>query len=113
MNCLFCKQEMWTEESGPDLLFYQNKCFSIACMVNNDFPRYICGTDREGNICWQEYASGRFYVKVSDTGTRIYRLLSYLLEDGVETSETLWLNPTNFEATLDKVRGLHYIMWNE
>jgi hypothetical protein len=82
-------------------------------MVNNDFPRYICGTDREGNVCWQEYATGRFYVKVSDKGTRIYKLIACLLEDGIETDEALWLNPINFEATLDKVRGLHYVLWNE
>lgn len=112
MNCLFCQQKMWSEEPGPDLLFHQNKCFSISCMVNNDFPRYICGTDKDGNVCWQEYATGRFYVKVSDSGSSIYQLVSCMLTQGVRAPEALWLNAINFETTLDKVRGLHYILWN-
>jgi hypothetical protein len=104
---------MWVDEPGPDLLFYQNKCFSIKCMVNNDFPRYICGTDKDDNICWQEYAAGQFYVKVSDEGTRVYRLISCMLTEDIKVPEALWLNPTNFDATLDKVQGLHYILWSE
>jgi hypothetical protein len=103
---------MWAEEPGPDLLFYQNKCFSINCMVNNDFPRYICVTDRAGSVCWQEYAAGHFYAKVSDTGTKIYKLVSCMLTEDIHVPETLWLNPINFEATLDRVQGLHYILWN-
>lgn len=113
MNCLFCNQKMWSEEPGPDLLFHQNKCFSIRCMVNNDFPRYICLTDRDGNICSQEYAAGHIYIKVSDTGSRIYRLVSCMLTEDIEVPEPLWINPINLEATLDKVRGLHYILWTE
>lgn len=101
---------MWAEEPGPDLLFHQNKCFSISCMVNNDFPRYICGTDKEGNMCWQEYALGKFYVKVSDSGTRIYELVSCMLNDEVKVPYPLWLNHINSEETLDKLRGLHYIL---
>lgn len=81
-------------------------------MVNNDFPRYICGTDKEGNVCWQEYAADNYYVKVSDQGSRIYVLNSCVLNDEVIWSDSLWINPENLDGTLDRVRGLHYIMWN-
>lgn len=87
-----------------DDLFYDYRCFSIACMVNNDFPRYICGTDFKGNICWQEYALGGFYAKVNDYGTRIYQLHSSMLVDEVKIPKPLWLNSTNSEWLLDKLK---------
>jgi len=113
MKCLFCNQKMWQEEDGPDSLFFEYKCFSIKCMVNNDFPRYICGTDKTGEgFCWQEYATEGFYVKVSSEGSTIYRLISCMLNQGVKVPESLWIDQTNLSETLDKVRGLHYILWN-
>lgn len=105
MNCLFCQQEMSCDKKVNDeSLFYDYRCFSIQCMVNNDFPRYICGTDREGNICWQEYALGNFYAKVSDFGSHIYQLRSAMLVDEVKVSRPFWLNSTNFEQVLDKLK---------
>ena len=106
MNCVFCNKEMWMEEkvSDGDDLFYDYRCFSIACMVNNDFPRYICGTDKEGNICWQEYALGKLYAKVSDFGTRIYALRASMLLDEVKVPKPFWLNSTNSEWLLDKLK---------
>lgn len=113
MNCLFCNQEMWQEEDGPDKLFNEYKCFSIKCMVNNDFPRYICGTSKEDDSpCWQEYAADGFYVKVSSMGTNLYRLVSCMLCQHITVPESLWISADNLERTLDKVRGLHYILWN-
>ena len=104
MNCPFCQLEMWTEERKKLDFFYQYSCNSINCMVNNDFPRYLCGTDKDDNVCWQEYALGDFYVKVSDYGSLIYKLTSCMLEDEVKISRPLWLNPTNFDHTLDKLK---------
>jgi len=107
MNCLFCQQEMHKEPKVPiDDLFYDYRCFSIACMVNNDFPRYICGTDSGGKICWQEYALGGFYAKVSDMGTSIYGLRSAMLVDEVRIDRPLWINSTNLDWTLDKLKLL-------
>lgn len=105
MNCLFCNQEMYTDKkiSGDDI-FNDYRCFSITCMVNNDFPRYICGTDSSDKICWQEYALGNFYAKVSDFGTRIYKLRSSMLMDEVKIARPLWLNSTNSEWLLDKLK---------
>lgn len=121
MNCLFCQQELYSDglrwyfgtQSVEGTERYKYSCSSIACMVHNDFPRYICETDKDGNICWQEYAAGHVYVKVSDAGSKLYRLVSCMLTEDVQVPEALWLNSTNFEATLDKVRGLHYILWSE
>lgn len=113
MNCLFCQQEMWSDkDSKQPLFFIHNSCCSIKCMVNNDFPRYICGTDKEGSVVYQEYAVDNFYVKVSDIGSRIYTLRSCVLDNEVTTPEPLWINAINLQARLDKVKGLHYILWN-
>ncbi len=114
MKCLFCGQDMWTEtqSTGPYMLFADYRCFSIQCMINNDFPRYICLTDKDGNLCSQEYSGHNFYAKVSDQGTTIYRLRSAMLTEDVKVPEALWINPTNFEEALDKLQGLHYVLWN-
>jgi len=104
MNCLFCKQDMNVGERTKLDFFYRYTCYSIECMVNNDFPRYICGTDKEGSVCWQEYALGSFYVKVSDNGCLIYRLESCMLTNEIKIARPLWLNPTNFDHTLDKLK---------
>ncbi len=108
MNCLFCHQELWKDDRKDSGFKYS--CTSIACMVNNDFPRYICEINKEDKMCWQEYALGNFYVKVGDNGTSIYKLVACLLEDEVKVPQPLWLNPINSERTLDKLRGLHYIL---
>jgi hypothetical protein len=103
---------MWLETRTTGDLFYDYRCFSIKCMVNNDFPRYICGTDKEGNVCWQEYAADNYYVKVSDQGSHIYTLRSCILDDETVLSDPLWIDSTNLEDCLDRVKGLHYILWN-
>ena len=103
MNCLFCHQEMW-DDKFTDGLFTRYSCDSIRCMLRNDFPRYICGTDKGGRICWQEYGLGDFYVKVSDYGTRIYKLVAAMLEDEVSISRPMWINPENLDETLDKLK---------
>lgn len=79
-------------------------------MVNNDFPRYLCAVDKQDQLCWEEYALGGFYVKVSSEGSRIFRLTSCLLNKEVMLPESLWLNPTNLGAALDRLAGLHYII---
>ncbi len=110
MNCLFCHQEMWTDECKDSDLLLKYSCTSIACMVNNDFPRYIVGTDKEEKVCWQEYAIGNFYLKVNANETSIYKLIACMLDDEVKVPYPLWLNDINSDRTLDKVRGLHYIL---
>lgn len=113
MKCLFCQQEMWSDESTKQpMLFIQHSCTSIACMVNNDFPRYICGTDKDGMVCWQEYALGDYYVKVSDQGSRIFTLTACVLNEEVKLEEPLWLDSENLDVYLDKIKGWHYILWN-
>lgn len=79
-------------------------------MVNNDFPRYLCGTDRDSRLCWEEYALGGFYVKVSSEGSRLFKLTSCILDDEVMLPEPLWLNPTNLSSALDRLAALHYII---
>ena len=116
MKCLFCQQEMWNDKpttsvdpKRPDF-FIQYTCHSIPCLVNNDFPRYLVGTDQAGSVCWQEYAFDGFYAKVSDYGTRIYKLVSCLLDAEVHTPDALWIDETNYRTILDRLRGLHYIL---
>jgi hypothetical protein len=95
------------EEDGK---FHKYSCRSIACMVNNDFPRYLDVRTYNGKIIEQEYATGSFYAKVFPDQTKIYRLMSCMLVDEVKIEQPLWLNSINFENTLDKVQGLHYIL---
>ena len=82
----------------------------IECMVNNDFPRYVCGTDTLNKLCWEEYALGHLYIKVNDNGTIIYKLISCMLVEEVKIPQALWFNPINSDADLDKLAALHYIL---
>lgn len=110
-RCPFCQQEMYNdgikfmpgtyEEDGE---FHKYFCSSIACMVNNDFPRYVDVLDCNGNIVEQEYALGNYYVKVGRNNSRIYRLEVCMLHDEVSIGRSVWLNPTNLDQTLDKLK---------
>lgn len=91
-------------------LFRNHSCNNLNCMVNNDFPRYICGLDKQDGLCWEEYALGSFYVKVSSEGSRIYRLNSCILLKEVKLPEPLWLNTANLRYSLDRLAALHYLM---
>lgn len=91
-------------------LLHQYSCNNLNCMVNNDFPRYLCATDKDDKLCWEEYALGGFYVKVSSQGSRIFELTSCVLNKEVVLPESLWLNPINLGSALDKLAALHYII---
>jgi hypothetical protein len=110
MNCPFCKQEMYFDGDRKSDLLRQYSCNNLNCMVNNDFPRYLCGTDKENKLCWEEYALGGFYVKVSTEGSTIFQLTSCILNKEVMLPESLWLNPTNLGPALDRLAALHYII---
>lgn len=86
--------------------YFKYCCTSIACMVNNDFPRYIEIVDVNGHIVKQEYAVGNFYVKVGEDISLVYKLISCMLQDEVKIARALWLNPENSEQTLDKLKML-------
>jgi hypothetical protein len=110
-KCPFCQQDLYDnglkrvigtyEEDGE---FYTYCCTSIKCMVNNDFPRYIDTIDCNGNIVEQEYALGNYYVKVGWGTSRIYHLVACMLRDEVTIARPVWLNSTNFDQTLDKLK---------
>jgi hypothetical protein len=108
MNCPFCENELYKEGHkyiGNDGWYSKYTCSSIACMVNNDFPRYkILVSELDHSIEEQEYAIEDFYVKVSEHGSHIYKLISCMLNDEVSIARPIWLNPTNFEETLDKLK---------
>jgi hypothetical protein len=90
---------------GDKNCWFENySCNSIQCLINQDFPRYKCSTDPSGEISSQEYGIGKFYVKVAGDVSRIYRLESCMLFDEVRIERGIWLNPTNFGETLDKLK---------
>lgn len=111
-KCPFCQQELYsdgvTHYAGTQHLdyeeYYKYFCSSISCMVNNDFPRYVDILDVNGNIVEQEYALGNYYVKVGKDNSRIYRLEVCMLHDEVNIGRSVWLNPTNLDQTLDKLK---------
>lgn len=112
-KCPFCQQPLYDdgvrhmsgkyEEDGE---YYKYFCSSIKCMVNNDFPRYVDTMDCNGNIVEQEYALGTYYVKVGQDNSRIYRLEVCMLHDEVTIARPIWLNSTNLDQTLDKLKLL-------
>ena len=110
MNCPFCKLEMYFDGEKERDLISNYSCNNLNCMVNNDFPRYLCAVDKQHKVCWEEYALGGFYVKVTDEGSRIFQLTSCLLNKEVMVPESLWLNPINLGPSLDKLAALHYII---
>lgn len=108
MNCPFCQNELYRdghEYIGNSGWYFKYSCNSIMCMVNNDFPRYkLTVKESDNSISEREYALGDFYVKVSPTRTLIYKLVFCMLNDEVKIERALWLNPTNFDHTLDKLK---------
>lgn len=111
LKCPFCQNHLWQDGHRyiQDVGWsYKNHCSSIACMINNDVPRYVCRVDTKGNLCYEEYALGKFYVKVNHPPgmSFIYKLEHSVLLGEIEIERPLWLNFTNFEATLDKLQTL-------
>lgn len=86
--------------------FDSYSCNSICCLINQDFPRYKCSTDPKGEISSQEYGISTFYVKVADDVSHIYRMKSCMLFDEVRIERGLFLNSTNLDEMLDKLKLL-------
>lgn len=107
MNCPFCHQEMYFDGYALGRFGETENftCGTIACLVNQDWPRYKCQI-AHGLMVQQEYALGDFYVKVYDEYSLIYQVRACMLFDQVKIARQLWLNPTNFEQTLDKLKLL-------
>lgn len=110
MNCPFCQTELHKEGNlyvgDENAWFNKYVCYTNACMVNNDFPRYKVLIDQDNNIWSQDYSIGKYYVKVTQEGTSIYGMVSFLLQDEVKIARPIWLNPINSQATLDKLKLL-------
>ena len=112
MNCIFCKQEMEDESrvNTPVTGYTSYACCAIGCLVNNDFPRYKCVADKDERLLNQDYALGPFFVRVIGSESHIYKLRSCMLFEEVVVPESILLNPENFERTLVRLSGLHYIL---
>ncbi len=92
---------------GDKNCWFENySCNSLRCMINRDFPRYKCSTDSQGEISSRQYGIERFYVKVAGDVSYIYRLESCMLFDEIRIERALWLNSTNLDQTLDKLKML-------
>jgi len=87
----------------PTRLLQYHRCTNESCQIEFQLPRYVAMVDYDGNYAVQEYALGKFYVKVFPTGTIIYKLSDYELINGIRIPRAIWLNPTNTAATLDKL----------
>lgn len=110
-NCPFCKRPLKLAQYVMSQLTNNTHCISfvcedLSCRVDGEFPRYLGLISEYGDMMSQGYALGSFYVKVYPGGTCIYRLMSYMLMDEVKIPRAMWLNLTNTDATLDKIRTL-------
>ena len=108
MNCPFCKQEMYFNGHvlGDNGECEEYACHSIPCLVNTEYPRYKCQIDEGKKIVGEEYMLGTFYVEVYEDTTLIQRLQSGMLFDQVKIHRPIFLNPTNSDQTLDKLKLL-------
>jgi hypothetical protein len=79
-------------------------CNESSCWVDGEFPRYMGLLDENNKMISQEYALESFYAKVYPEGTCIYRMMHCMLMDEVKIPRALWLNLTNTDATLDKLK---------
>ena len=108
-KCPFCerpvKRSTYAKGILPNILAYTSvSCNEESCWVEGEFPRYMELLDERGNMLSQEYALDTFYAKVYPNGTCIYRMMSCMLMDEVKIQRALWLNLTNTDATLDKLK---------
>lgn len=109
MICLFCKSPMKIDgydliKDGGDCTLYS--CISSECKMPGNFPRYRCSAlDHDDRIIQQEYAITKgMYVRVNRHGTTISKLESAMTSDDVRISRSLWLNSTNYDEVLDKLK---------
>jgi hypothetical protein len=100
MNCLFCDRPMHLTTAH----WSHYRCNEIDCWYKGEFSRYVVVVNDNGEIATQEYSLGSYYVKIYPSGSVIYRLVGYVLVDGVVVPRAFWLNPTNIDATLDKLK---------
>lgn len=111
MKCPFCERPVklnryMLKADSLDKIYISFQCAEPSCWVDGEFPRYMGLFNDKGEWLSQEYALGTFYAKVYPTGTCIYRMMSCMLMDEVKIPRALWLNLTNTDATLDKIRTL-------
>ena len=79
-------------------------CNSLKCMIDADFPRYLCSYSVDNCLIYQEYYIDNFYVKVNEDNTSIYRLEGCILFDGITLQRSIWLDKLNKIAVLDKLK---------
>lgn len=109
MNCPFCNKPLWQTgrqfvEDGNNINYYA--CWNKECLADKDFPGYKCSQSQENILDTEEYAIASFYVKVDakSNTSKIYKLVSCVLLDEIQIPRALWLNPKNFDETLDKLK---------
>lgn len=109
--CPFCQAKLWetglyrsTENFDKDWTT-DYCCRNDKCFINN-FPRYRCSFDPSIGLLKEEYALDSFYVKVDRLThqTSIFRLNYAVIEDQVTVARLIWLNSTNSQETLDKLK---------
>lgn len=109
MKCPFCERplkvtRLYGKTNDPAHMFSSFVCAEESCWIDKEFPRYMGTINDNGELGSEEYAVGKFYAKVYPTGTCIYRMMSHVLMDEVRIPRALWLNLTNTDATLDKLK---------
>lgn len=110
MKCVLCQCELrftaaWTDQQdkGP---FTKRKLFQCnECRVD-DLSKYREVLDDNLDLVQQEYRLGNFYVMVFPHRSSILRIDGYDLRDEIKIPRALWLNSSNIDATLDKIKLL-------
>lgn len=108
MNCPFCHQEMYFDGYvlGLNGECESYACHSISCLINQDFPRYKCQVNKANKIVREEYGLGTFYVRVYEEDSLVYQLKACMLFGELKIARQLFLNRTNLDQTLDKLKML-------
>lgn len=84
----------------------EHVCGNLKCLVNDDYTRYRCQINKEGQIVREEYTLGNFRVRVYEEDSLIYRYEACMLFGETKIPRQLFLNHTNLDQTLDKLKLL-------
>ena len=116
MNCPFCNTPLREFANFPLTDEYTSSyikhlgCPSTDCRINDFAIRYRCYIIDDKEIVYEDYILDNFYVQVSARfqSTSIYEIIkttaATTTRDIVSVRKTIWLNYTNWQETLDKLK---------
>lgn len=107
MKCPLCQVEMLHRKTSHYAQYEEDLCVAPDC-INKDMPRYIRKYHPNGDVCYEEFMVGKYFVRVlhTDNQTIISELKASMYFTIITLPKAIIFNLENKEATVDKLNLL-------